>query len=292
MKGIILAGGSGTRLYPITKVVSKQLMLVYDKPMIYYPISVLMLAGIRQMMIITTSKDIPLFKELLGDGSRFGLCLEYAVQPEPKGLAEAFLIAEDFLAGSPSCLILGDNFFYGGGLTGLLQQVSIQNEREGAVIFSQKVKDPQRFGVVEVASDQQVVSLEEKPQSPKSNDAVTGLYFYDSTVVSKAKSIKPSSRGELEITDLNNLYLREKKLYCIQLPRGVTWLDTGTFDSLIESASFVKTLQDRQGNLIACLEEIAFRKGWIDRFQLQKSASLLSNTPYGAYLTSLNLNEN
>ena len=285
MKGIVLAGGSGTRLHPITKVLSKQLMLVYDKPMIYYPISVLMLAGIRQMMIISTPRDISSFEELLGDGSSLGLELEYAVQPEPKGLAQAFLIAEDFLGDDSSCLILGDNLFYGGGLTGILR--GIISDFDGAEIFSQKVKDPHRFGVVEMGAARAVLSLEEKPKAPKSNDAVTGLYLYDNTVVPKAKKLTPSQRGELEITDLNHLYLQEKRLHCTQLPRGVTWLDTGTFDSLIESATFVKTVQDRQGNLIACLEEIAFRNHWIDESQLQKTIAELRNTPYGKYLSHL-----
>ena len=285
VKGIVLAGGSGTRLHPVTQVISKQLLPIYDKPMVYYPLSVLMLADIRHIMIISTPRDIDHFKMLFRDGRDFGLHLEYAVQDQPRGLAESFLIAESFLGGENVCLILGDNIFYGGGFSGVLRE-TVKDFR-GAVIFSHRVKDPQRFGVVEVDDRGQVLSIEEKPKKPKSNDAVTGLYFYDHTVVSKAASMTPSDRGELEITDLNRLYLEEKNLDCIKLPRGMTWLDTGTFDSLVESAIFVKTIQERQGTVVACLEEIALMKDWITSEDLFSSLRGAPKTHYTKYLMNL-----
>ncbi len=281
-KGIILAGGSGTRLHPATLAISKQLLPVYDKPMIYYPLSTLMLAGIRDILIISTPQDTPRFEQLLGDGSQWGLNLQYAVQPSPDGLAQAFLIGEQFLNGAPSALVLGDNIFYGHDFQKLLAGANAQTT--GSTVFAYHVQDPERYGVAEFDAQGKVLSLEEKPAVPKSNYAVTGLYFYDSQVVDLAKSLKPSPRGELEITDLNKLYLQQGQLNVQLMGRGYAWLDTGTHDSLLEAGQFIATLEQRQGLKVACPEEIAFRAGWIDAAQLEKLAQPLLKNGYGKYL--------
>ena len=282
MKGIILAGGAGTRLYPITKSISKQIIPIYDKPMIYYPLSVLMLAQIREILIISTPKDIHLYQDLLGNGSHLGLNIQYAIQPSPDGLAQAFIIGEEFIGTDSVCLILGDNIFYGGNLSELLKESA--NLKDGAIVFGYYVKDPQRYGVAEFEETGKVISIEEKPAKPKSNYAVTGLYFYSNDVVAKAKSLKPSKRGELEITDLNRLYLYEKRLVLKVMGRGMAWLDTGTHESLLQASNFIKTIEDRQGLKIACLEEIAYRNGFISKEQLVKLADTLANNQYGQYL--------
>ncbi|MFI3327332.1 MAG: glucose-1-phosphate thymidylyltransferase RfbA [Clostridia bacterium] len=284
MKGIILAGGSGTRLYPLTKVTSKQLLPIYDKPMIYYPLSTLMLAGIREILIISTPVDTPRFEELLGDGTQFGIKLSYAVQPSPDGLAQAFLIGEEFIGNDTCAMVLGDNIFYGGWFSQNLRE-AVKNAENGiATVFGYYVNDPERFGVAEFDEDKNIISLEEKPENPKSNYAVTGLYFYDNKIVSMAKKVKPSARGELEITDLNKLYLEENALKIQLLGRGFAWLDTGTMDSLLEASTFVHTLQHNQGMVISAIEEIAFRKDWITKEQLLEAASNYGKSPYGAHL--------
>ncbi|MFZ7101343.1 MAG: glucose-1-phosphate thymidylyltransferase RfbA [Peptococcaceae bacterium] len=285
MKGIILAGGSGTRLYPCTKSLSKQLLPVYDKPMIYYPLSVLMLAGIRDILIISTSKDLPIYEELLGDGSQIGLSFRYFVQKEPKGIAQAFVIAEDFIEEDSVCLILGDNVFYGQGFSPILQKN--KSIKEGACIFAYYVNNPREYGIVEIGEDKVVKSLEEKPQNPKSNFAVPGLYFYDNKVVRIAKNLKPSLRGELEITDVNKVYLDEGELKVQILGRGFAWLDTGTHESLLEAGNFVQAVQKRQGLYIACIEEIAYRNGYITKEQLHVLARSLLKTDYGQYLMGI-----
>lgn len=284
MKGIVLAGGSGTRLYPSTIPITKQLIPIYDKPMIYYPISVLMLSGIKEILIISTPSDLLLYKKLLGDGSHYGLNFSYAEQTNPGGLAQAFLIGENFIGDKNVCLVLGDNIFFGQGLTQTLE--SAKSQKKGATVFGYHVQDPERYGVV-TFNQKKVVSIEEKPLKPKSNYAVTGLYFYDNNVVEIAKKLKPSARGELEITDINNDYLKNGNLNVEILGRGISWLDTGTFDTLIEASSLVQTIENRQGLKIACLEEIAFNNGWILKSDLKKRLELFKNSPYGLYLKNL-----
>lgn len=285
MKGIILAGGSGTRLYPLTKSISKQIMPIYDKPMIYYPLSVLMLANIREILIISTERDLPVFKELLKDGGELGLKLEYKVQEKPNGLAEAFIIGEEFIGDDNVALILGDNIFYGSGFRGLVEEAA--KLEKGAIVFGYPVKDPRAYGVVEFDETGKAISLEEKPANPKSNYAIPGLYFYDNTVVEKAKNVKPSARGEIEITTVNEMYLSEGKLNVKSLGRGVAWLDTGTHDALLEAANFVQTVQKRQGFYIACIEEIAYQKRWISPEKLKELAKPMMKTSYGQYLVDL-----
>ena len=285
MKGIVLAGGSGTRLYPITKIISKQMLPIYDKPMIYYPLSTLMLAGIREVLIISTPRDLPMFKELLGDGVDLGMSFEFIVQEKPNGLAQAFILGESFLNGDSACLILGDNMFYGQNFSSMLKEA--RNIDKGACIFGYYVRDPRAYGVVEFDENNKVISLEEKPENPKSNYAVPGLYFYDSTVVQRAKDLKPSARGEYEITDLNKTYLEESLLKVKQFGRGFAWLDTGNADSLLEASNFVETIQNRQGLYVSCIEEIAWRNKWISDEQLEKLGKFLDKTSYGKYILSL-----
>ena len=285
MKGIILAGGSGTRLYPVTRVVSKQLLPVYDKPMIYYPLSVLMLAGLREILVISTPQDLPLFRDLLGDGSQWGLSFAYAEQPRPEGIAQAFIIGREFVGRDPVCLILGDNIFYGHGLPDKLRQAAAH--QEGATIFGYWVKNPQRYGVVTFAPEGQALDIVEKPKEPTSNWAVTGLYFYDNRVLDIAGQLKPSARGELEITDVNRAYLQMKALRVVKLGRGIAWLDTGTHETLMQAANFIETIEERQGLKVACIEEIAFRMGYIDASQLETLAQPLLKNGYGQYLLDI-----
>jgi len=285
MKGIILAGGAGTRLYPLTKCISKQIIPVYDKPMIYYPLSVLLLTGIKDILVISTPRDIHLYSELLGDGSQLGIKITYAIQPEPGGLAQAFLIGEEFISGDNVCMILGDNIFYGHGFSSILMQA--REIKEGAYVFGYYVNDPERYGVVAFDNNGKAISIEEKPVKPQSNYAVTGLYFYDESVVDKVKTLKPSIRGELEITDLNRLYLSEKKLNVRILGRGMAWLDTGTHETLLQASVYIQTIEERQGLKIACVEEIAYKQGFISREQLIKLAKELSQNQYGDYLMKI-----
>jgi glucose-1-phosphate thymidylyltransferase len=289
MKGIILAGGAGTRLYPLTKSISKQIIPIYDKPMIYYPLSVLMLAGIREILIISTPEDIHLYEDLLGDGSQIGINLNYEIQPSPEGLAQAFIIGEEFIGDDSVCMILGDNIFYGYNFSSLLEESA--RLKDGAIVFGYFVNDPERYGVVDFNESGDVLSIEEKPKKPKSNYAVTGLYFYGKDVVEKAKSLKPSARGELEITDLNRLYLEENKLKVKLLGRGMAWLDTGTHDSLLQASNFISTIEKRQGLKIACIEEIAYYKGYIDADQLYRLGEMLKKNQYGQYLLKLSKKE-
>jgi len=289
MKGIILAGGKGTRLYPLTISTSKQMLPVYDKPMIYYPLSMLMLAGIREILIISTPEALPGFRELLKDGSQWGLEFQYAEQAEPRGLADAFLVGREFVGDSPVCLILGDNVFYGGGLSTLLKECA--SLQDGAIIFGYRVNDPERYGIVEFDEHENVLSIEEKPTKPKSNFAVPGLYFYDNQVVKYVETIKPSARGEIEITDLNNIYLRESKLKVKVFGRGVAWLDLGTHESLLQGATFIEAIQQRQGLMIACLEEIAYRAGYISKAQLEALGKTFAGNSYGQYILDLVRNE-
>jgi len=285
MKGIILAGGKGTRLYPLTIGLSKQLLPVYDKPMIYYPLSMLMLAGIREILIITTAEDQGMYMRLLGDGSQWGLKFDYTIQPEPRGLADAFLVSKDFIAGEPTCLILGDNIFFGQGLPEVLREAA--KIKDGAVVFAYPVKDPERYGVIEFDEQGNAVSLEEKPKKPRSKFAVPGIYFYDAQVVANAEKLTPSTRGEIEITDLNKLYMAEGKLQVKVLGRGVAWLDAGTHESLLQAANFVQAIQERQGMMISCVEEIAYRMGYIDANQLRTCVDALTSNSYGEYLLRL-----
>lgn len=285
MKGIILAGGSGTRLYPVTKAISKQITPIYDKPLIYYPLSVLMLAGIKDILVISTPRDIGTFEELLGNGNDLGLKIEYAVQEHPNGLAEAFIIGENFIGNDACALVLGDNMFYGHGFTGIVREAA--KRENGATIFGYYVNNPKSFGVVEFDENGKAISLEEKPEKPKSNFAIPGLYFYDNTVVEKAKAVKPSHRGELEITTLNEMYLNEGTLNVLSLGRGMAWLDTGTHDGLLEASNFVKTIQSRQGVMVACLEEIAYKNGWISKEKVKELAKPLLKSHYGEYLMNL-----
>jgi len=289
MKGIILAGGKGTRLYPLTISTSKQMLPVYDKPMIYYPLSMLMLAGIREILVISTPEALPGFRELLKDGSQWGLEFQYAEQAEPRGLADAFLVGREFVGDSPVCLILGDNVFYGGGLSTLLKECA--SLQDGAIIFGYRVNDPERYGIVEFDEHENVLSIEEKPTKPKSNFAVPGLYFYDNQVVKYVETIKPSARGEIEITDLNNIYLRESKLKVKVFGRGVAWLDLGTHESLLQGATFIEAIQQRQGLMIACLEEIAYRAGYISKAQLEALGKTFAGNSYGQYILDLVRNE-
>jgi glucose-1-phosphate thymidylyltransferase len=285
MKGIILAGGAGTRLYPITKSISKQIIPIYDKPMIYYPLSVLMLAGIKEILIISTPKDIHLYKDLLGTGEHVGLSISYEIQPSPDGLAQAFIIGEKFIGSDNACLVLGDNIYYGYGFSKILERAA--SIKDGAVVFGYYVNDPQRYGVVEFDENNKAISIEEKPEHPKSNYAVTGLYFYSNDVIQKAKNLKPGKRGELEITDLNRLYLEENRLQVELLGRGFAWLDTGTHDSLLQASTYVATIEQRQGLKIACIEEIAYKKGFINKAQLIKLGEELKNNQYGQYLLKI-----
>jgi len=282
MKGIILAGGSGTRLYPITQTISKQIIPIYDKPMIYYPLSVLMMSGIKEILIISTPKDLHLYKDLLGNGSQLGISIVYEEQPSPDGLAQAFIIGEKFIGNDSVCMILGDNIFYGYGFRKVLKEAAYV--KSGAIVFGHYVKDPERYGVAEFDKEGKVISLEEKPKSPKSNYAVTGLYYYSNDVVEKAKNLKPSSRGELEITDLNKLYLKENRLSVKLLSRGMAWLDTGTHESLLQASNFIATIEERQGLKVACIEEIAYREGFINKVQLLKLAEIYKKNQYGEYL--------
>ncbi len=285
MKGIILAGGSGTRLYPVTQVISKQLLPVYDKPMIYYPLSTLMMAGLRDILLISTPVDLPQYQRLLGDGSQYGINLQYAEQPKPEGLAQAFLIGKKFLDEGPACLVLGDNIFYGHGFPSTLKQAALRTD--GAVIFGYRVKDPERYGVMAFDRAGKVISLEEKPALPKSDYAVVGLYFYDNQITDVAAQVKPSKRGELEITDVNNIYLKQGNLWCERIGRGIAWLDTGTHESLLEASNFIAVIEQRQGLKVACLEEIAYRSDWITIDQLAAQAETLKKSEYGNYLFSI-----